>query len=233
LTGQVKLTAGEAVTEKLLVQVTGGWLLLVTVKVTVAVPPQAIGGPVLLLVKTALQPPVKVAVANQVLYLALMAACVWQAASVTVAGQVRLTIGAAVTVKVLVQTTGVSQVLFTVKVTVAVPPFALGVPALLFDKVALQPPVNVAPANHAAYLVSIWACVWQAASVTFAGQVNTTVGAVVTVKVRVQVTFASQLLATVKVTVAVPPHGLGAPKLLLVKTALQPPVKVAPASQFA
>jgi hypothetical protein len=49
---------------------------LVTVNVTVVEPPQAAGAPVLLLVKTALQPPVKLAVANQFVKAVLTAACV-------------------------------------------------------------------------------------------------------------------------------------------------------------
>jgi hypothetical protein len=55
---------------------------------------------VLLLVKTPLQPPLALAVVNQVANAALTAACVWQAATVVLAGQVNATGGATGTVKV-------------------------------------------------------------------------------------------------------------------------------------
>lgn len=57
-------------------------------KVTVAEPPQKDGAPVLLLVKTAPQPPEKLAVANQAANWPLTAAWVWQAATVVLVGQV-------------------------------------------------------------------------------------------------------------------------------------------------
>lgn len=63
-------------------------------------PPQAGGAPVLLLVKTPLQPPVPLAVASQVLKAAFTAACVWQAAVVVFTGQVSTAGGVAETVKV-------------------------------------------------------------------------------------------------------------------------------------
>ena len=65
-------------------------------------PPQAKGAPVLSLVNTPLQPPVAETVANQVENAAFTAACVWQAATVVLVGQIRLTVGAAGTVKVAV-----------------------------------------------------------------------------------------------------------------------------------
>jgi hypothetical protein len=59
------------------------------------------------------------------------------------------------------------------------------------------------------------------------GHVKTTGDAPVTAKVALQVLLASHELVTVKVTVAVPPvHAFGAPVLLFVKTASQPPVLV-------
>ena len=66
-------------------------------------PPQAAGAPVLLFVKTPLQPPVAETVANQVEKAVLIAACDWQAAAVVFVGQVSTTDGAAGTVKVAVQ----------------------------------------------------------------------------------------------------------------------------------
>ena len=68
--------------------------------VTVVEPPQADGAPMLLLVKTPLQPPLAEAVASHAANCAFTAACVWQAATVVLIGQVSITVGAAVTVKV-------------------------------------------------------------------------------------------------------------------------------------
>ena len=74
LEGQVNTTAGAAVTVKVAMQVFGASQSLVTVKVTVLEPPQAKGAPVLLFVRTALQPPLFIAVASQLLYFVLMVA---------------------------------------------------------------------------------------------------------------------------------------------------------------
>jgi hypothetical protein len=148
-------------------------------------------------------------------------------------GQVNTTDGAAVTVNVRTQLTGASQLEVTVNVTEATPPHAFGAPLLLFDKLALQPPLVVAVANQAVNAVLIADWVWHDASVAFVGQVNTTDGAAVTVNVRTQVTGASQLDVTVNVTEATPPHAAGAPLLLFDKLALQPPLVVAVANQAA
>lgn len=150
MAGQVITTAGAAVTAKVAEQVLFGSQELVTVKVTVAVPPQAEGAPLLLFEIVALHPPENVAVANQVLNFALMAAWVWQAASVTLEGQVKTTAGAVVTAKVAEQVFGESHELVTVNVTVVVPPQAKGAPVLLLVIVALQPPENVAVASQVA-----------------------------------------------------------------------------------
>jgi hypothetical protein len=230
LAGHVKVTAGAAVTVNVAVHVLGPSQELVTVNVTVAVPPQAGGAPLLLFEMAALHPPLKVAVANHAANFASIAACVWQAASVTLAGHVNTTAGAAVTVNVAEQVTGPSQELVTVNVTVAEPPQAGGAPALLLEIAALQPPEKVAVASHAANLELIVACVWQAASVTLAGQVKVTAGAAVTVNVAEHVLGPSQELVTVNVTVVEPPQAGGAPELLLEMAALQPPLKVAVAS---
>jgi hypothetical protein len=143
-----------------------------------------------------------------------------------------VTVGAALTVNVLMQVTGAWQSLFTVKVTVVEPPHADGAPVLLFVKTGLQPPLTETVANQVANFALMAAWVWQAASVVVVGQLSTT-GDAFTVKLRVQVVGTPQLFDTVKVTVDVPPQADGAPRLLLVKTALQPPVKVAVASQVA
>ena len=55
----------------------------------------------------------------------------------------------------------------------------------------------------------------------------------VTVKVAEQVTLAPQVLVTVQVTVVVPPQARGAPALLFVILAPQPPLKVVVANQVA
>ena len=103
---------------------------------------------------------------------------------------------------------------------------------LLLVKTPLQPPLALAVANQVAKAVLTDACVWQAATVVFVGQVNTTVGAAGTVKVAVQVVVSgAQLLVYVKVTVVEPPQAAGAPVLLFVRTPLQPPLADAVASQ--
>ncbi len=63
-------------------------------------PPQAAGAPVLLFVKTPLQPPLALTVASQVAKAALTAACVWQAAVVVFVGQFSTAGGVAETEKV-------------------------------------------------------------------------------------------------------------------------------------
>ena len=73
LLGQVK-TTGEELTVKVAMQVFGASQLLVTVKVTVLLPPHAGGAPVLLLVSTELQPPLNETVASQVAYFESMVA---------------------------------------------------------------------------------------------------------------------------------------------------------------
>lgn len=74
--GQASVGGGAAATVKVAWPLLPGPHPLVTVNVTVVEPPQNEGAPVLLLVKTALQPPVKLAVANQLAKAALTAACV-------------------------------------------------------------------------------------------------------------------------------------------------------------
>ena len=165
-------------------------------------PPQAAGAPVLLLVKTPLQPPVPLAEANHVEKAVLIAAWDWQAAAVVFVGQISTTGGAAVTVKVAWQVvpleigeTGApfcpvglgAQLFVYVKVTVVEPPQAEGAPVLLFVNTPLQPPLAEAVANQVEKAVLIAAWDWHAAAVVFVGQVSTTGGAAVTVKVAWQV----------------------------------------------
>ena len=128
---------------------------LVTVKVTLLVPPHLSGAPVLLLLKTGLHPPVREAVFSHALNLAFTVSCVKQIGSVLLVGQVKTTAGALVTVKVAIQETGGSQSLVTVKVTVVVPPHARGAPVLLLVSTGLQPPEKLTVANQAANLVFI------------------------------------------------------------------------------
>ena len=137
------------------VQVTFGSQSLVTVKVIDADPPHAFGAVVLLLLIIPLQPPVNMAVPNQVLNLASIADWLWQAASVAFVGQVNITTGAGVTVNVAVQVTFGSQSLVTVKVMDADPPHAFGAVVLLLLIIPLHPPVNIAVPNHVLNLASI------------------------------------------------------------------------------
>lgn len=180
-------------------QVLLGSQVLVTVKVTVTVPPQAGGAPVLLFDMAALHPPENVAVANHAVNFELIAACVWQEASVEFAGQVNTTGVDAVTVNTAEQVTGEVQSLVTVKVTVLEPPQAEGAPLLLLEIEASQPPVNVAVANQAVNLESMAACVWQAASVTFDAQVRKGPGNGSTLIVCTQVAVFPQLSVAVQV----------------------------------
>ena len=161
-------------------------------------PPQAEGAPVLLFVKTPLQPPLADTEANQVEKAVLIAAWDWQAAAVVFVGQISTTVGAAATVKVAWQVvpletgeTGApfcpvglgAQLFVYVKVTVVEPPQAEGAPTLLLVKTPLQPPLADAVANQVEKAELIAACDWQAAAVVFVGQVSTTVGAAATVNV--------------------------------------------------
>jgi hypothetical protein len=100
-------------------------------------------------------------------------------------------------------------------------------------KVPLHPPLAVVVISHAANDAFMVPCDWQAASVLSVAQVNTTSGAVVTVKVFVQVTGDSQSLVSVHVTVDDPPQADGGPVLLLVSTQLQLHAEVAEASHVA
>lgn len=120
-----------------------------TVKVTVETPPQAEGVPGLLLVKTALQPPLKLVKPSHAAYFASICACVWQAASTVVAGQFNTITGASATVKVAEQVlVSGAQVLVYVKVTVFEPPQASGAPVLLLVKAPLQPPLAETEASQ-------------------------------------------------------------------------------------
>jgi hypothetical protein len=63
---------------------------------------------------------------------------------------------------------------------------------LLFVKTPLQPPLAEAVASQVAKAAFTAACVWQAATVVFVGQANTTVGAAETVKVAWQVVIGAR-----------------------------------------
>ena len=60
----MNITAGAEVTVKVALQVTACSQLLTTFQITVLLPPQKDGAPVLLLLIVALHPPLKVVVAN-------------------------------------------------------------------------------------------------------------------------------------------------------------------------
>ena len=87
----------------------------------------------------ALQPPVKPKPAFQIANAVLIADCVWQAASDWLAGQIIANTAGDATVKVLVQTTGASQLLVTVQVTVVLPPQTFGAIGLAGDLLKLDP----------------------------------------------------------------------------------------------
>jgi hypothetical protein len=70
-----------------------------------------------------------------------------------------------------------------VKVTVVEPPQAEGAPVLLFVNTPLQPPVPETVASQLAKAVFTAACVWQASTVLFTGQVSVAGGIEETVKV--------------------------------------------------
>ena len=69
-----------------------------------------------------------------------MAACVWQEGSVWLAGQVKLTTGAGLTLNVAEQMTSGSQSEVTVHVTVTDPPQNDGAEGALCVNTELQPP---------------------------------------------------------------------------------------------
>lgn len=142
-------------------------------------------------------------------------------------GQVKLTLGAVVTVKEALHVFVASQLLVTVQVTVFEPPHAAGAPVLLLLMETLQPPVLEKVLSQFVNLVLMLVCVWQAASVTFTGQVSTTEAGAVTVNTAEHVLLGSQLDVTVHVTVLEPPQAGGALPPLFERAALQPPLKVA------
>ena len=78
---------------------------------TVALPPQADGAPVLLLLNDPLHPPLALAVASHALKAASTADCVWHDATVVLAGQVIDTVGGAGTVNVALQVWATPQLL--------------------------------------------------------------------------------------------------------------------------
>lgn len=92
-----------AATVKVAWQVWVDWQVEFNVKVTVVEPPQAGGAPVLLFVKTAPQPPVKLASNNHSPNAASIAAWVWPAGVVTLLGQVKVATGPTCQVNVRVQ----------------------------------------------------------------------------------------------------------------------------------
>ena len=96
------------------------------------------------------QPPLKVAVANQLLNAVLIAPWPLHCPTVVFKAQLSVTAGAEVTVKVALHVTGGWHELVTVHVTVLLPPHDNGAPVLLLLNEEPQPPLVVTPANHAA-----------------------------------------------------------------------------------
>jgi len=159
LVGHVITNAGAGLTVNVDVHDFGTSHPLVTVKVTVAAPPQAFGAPELLFVTTGLHPPLTTIPVSHVLNLLLMVVCVWQAASVTLLGHVTTRAGAGSTVNVAVQVFGPSQSEVTVNVIEVEPPQALGAVPPELVSAPLQPPVKEAVVFQAANLLSIAVCV--------------------------------------------------------------------------
>ena len=129
--------------------------LLFTTKVTWVVPPVLGGAPELLLEKTGLQPPVKLADCNQAENLVSIAAWVCPAASSRSCGQLNTTGGASVTENVALHVLGGSQLLESINWTVLDPPQKEGAPLLSLLKLASQPPEYVTVRNHLEKFVSI------------------------------------------------------------------------------
>jgi hypothetical protein len=126
LLAQVSVTAGAAVTVNVALQVFAASHELVTVNVTVLLPPQAAGAdPPLLVTGPRPHPPEACAVNNHAVYAASTCACVLQAGIVVLVAQVSVTAGAFVTVNVALQV-DVPHVLVAVNVTVLAPPHANG-----------------------------------------------------------------------------------------------------------
>lgn len=159
MVGHVITNAGAGLTVNVDVHDFGTSHPLVTVKVTVAAPPQAFGAPELLFVTTGLHPPLTTIPVSHVLNLLLMVVCVWQAASVTLLGHVTTRAGAGSTVNVAVQVFGPSQSEVTVNVIEVEPPQALGAVPPELVSAPLQPPVKEAVVFQAANLLSIAVCV--------------------------------------------------------------------------
>jgi hypothetical protein len=162
LAGQINDTGGgfATVNDAAHVVVVGAQLL-VYVNVTVVVPPQALGAPVLLLLRAPLHPPLELAVASHAANSAFTAVCVWQDATVVLVGQTSDTGGGAETVKLAEQVVTVgAQLLVYVNVTVVVPPQALGAPVLLLLRAPLHPPLELAVASQAANSALTAVCVW-------------------------------------------------------------------------
>ena len=152
---------------------------------------------------------------------------------VTLAGQVTLRVGAAVTVKVDVHVSDCPQSSFAVNVIFTTPPQKDGASKPLRSVVSVpHPPEALKPAIHVANAASTAACVEHAGMVTGDGQVTDKVGAAVTVKVDVQLCACPQLSLAVKVMLTDPPQNDGALNpLKSVDTVPQPPVVVKPAIQ--
>jgi hypothetical protein len=176
-----------------------------------------------------LQPPLELKPVSHVLNASFTAAWLVQAAIVVFVAQFTTTAGAFVTVKLELQVLGPSQELVTVYVTLVVPPQMLGATGLPYEALRSQPPLELKPVSHAlnAALTAAWD--EQAAKVVGVGQEIDTDVAAVTVKLAEQVDV-PQVFDTLKITVVLPPHLLGAPELLFV---IVPPLALAVASQVA
>jgi len=147
---------GIGATVKVALQVTLFAQLLIPVKITVLEPPHSDGAPFALFAIIGVQPPVIVAVANQLVNKASTSACDLQVFNVKLVGQVSTNVGGAETVNVAEHVFGASQALVTVNVTVLESPHAEGsFGGALLLKLTLHPPVIPTDDSHALYLVAI------------------------------------------------------------------------------
>jgi hypothetical protein len=139
------------VTVNVALQVLGASQELVTVNVTVLLPPHLLGAdPPLLVTVPRPHPPDACAVASHAVYAAATCSCVLQDGMVVLLAHVSVTAGAAVTVNVALQVLTASQELVTLNVTVLLPPHAAGAdPPLLVTVPSPHPPDACAVNNHA------------------------------------------------------------------------------------
>src|SRR5438552_10766959 len=134
--------------------------VLVYVKVTVVLPPQAFGAPVLLLLREPLHPPLELAVASQLVNAVFISPYVRHEPAGVLVGQLSDTAGAAATANVAAHVVIVgAQLLVYVKVTVVLGREDVGAPVMILLRVPLHPPLELAVASQVVNAVFIASCV--------------------------------------------------------------------------